>query len=46
MFPEDVSASMSAAQIEDVAVSLEYVKQYRGSHSNLNANQDICWNSV
>ena len=35
----DVSASMSAAQIEDVALSLEYVKQYRGSHSNLNANQ-------
>ena len=30
---------MSAAQIEDVALSLEYVKQYRGSHSNLNANQ-------
>ena len=35
----DVSASMSAEQIEDVALSLEYVKQYRGSHSNLNANQ-------
>ena len=35
----DASASMSAAQIEDVALSLEYVKQYRGSHSNLNANQ-------
>ena len=30
---------MSAAQIEDVALSLEYVKQYRSSHSNLNANQ-------
>ena len=30
---------MSAEQIEDVALSLEYVKQYRGSHSNLNANQ-------
>lgn len=30
---------MGAAQIEDVALSLEYVKQYRGSHSNLNANQ-------
>ena len=36
---QDASASMSAAQIEDVALSLEYVKQYRGSHSNLNANQ-------
>ena len=35
----DASASMSADQIEDVALSLEYVKQYRGSHSNLNANQ-------
>ena len=35
----DASASMSAEQIEDVALSLEYVKQYRGSHSNLNANQ-------
>ena len=35
----DASASMSTAQIEDVALSLEYVKQYRGSHSNLNANQ-------
>ena len=35
----DASASMSAAQIEDVALSLEYVKQYRGSHSNLNVNQ-------
>ena len=35
----DASASMSAVQIEDVALSLEYVKQYRGSHSNLNANQ-------
>ena len=35
----DASSSMSAAQIEDVALSLEYVKQYRGSHSNLNANQ-------
>ena len=35
----DASASMSATQIEDVALSLEYVKQYRGSHSNLNANQ-------
>ena len=35
----DASSSMSAAQIEDVALSLEYVKQYRGSYSNLNANQ-------
>ena len=35
----DASSSMSTAQIEDVALSLEYVKQYRGSHSNLNANQ-------
>ncbi len=35
----DASSSMSAAQIEDVALSLEYVKQYRGNHSNLNANQ-------
>ena len=35
----DASSSMSAAQIEDVALLLEYVKQYRGSHSNLNANQ-------
>ena len=35
----DASSSMSVAQIEDVALSLEYVKQYRGSHSNLNANQ-------
>lgn len=35
----DASSSMGAAQIEDVALSLEYVKQYRGSHSNLNANQ-------
>ena len=35
----DASSSMSATQIEDVALSLEYVKQYRGSHSNLNANQ-------
>ena len=30
---------MSATQIEDVALSLEYVKQYTGSHTNLNANQ-------
>ena len=35
----DASPSMSAAQIEDVALSLEYVKQYTGSHTNLNANQ-------
>ena len=35
----DASASMSAAQIEDVALSLEYVKQYTGNHSGLNANQ-------
>ena len=35
----DASSSMSAAQIEDVALSLEYVKRYRGSHSNLNGNQ-------
>ena len=35
----DASASMSAAQIEDVALSMEYVKQYTGSHTNLNANQ-------
>ena len=35
----DASASMSAAQIEDVALSLEYVKQYTGSHTNLNVNQ-------
>ena len=35
----DASASMSATQIEDVALSLEYVKQYTGSHTNLNANQ-------
>lgn len=35
----DASASMSAAQIEDVALSLEYVKQYTGSHTNLIANQ-------
>ena len=30
---------MSAAQIEDVALSLEYMKQYVGSHSNLSTNQ-------
>ena len=35
----DASASMSAAQIEDVALSLEYMKQYVGSHSNLSTNQ-------
>ena len=35
----DASASMSADQIEDVALSLEYMKQYAGSHSNLSANQ-------
>ena len=35
----DASASMSAAQIEDVALPMEYVKQYTGSHTNLNANQ-------
>ena len=35
----DASASMSATQIEDVALSLEYVKQYTGSHTNLNAKQ-------
>ena len=35
----DASASMSAAQIEDVALSLEYMKQYAGSHSNLSRNQ-------
>ena len=35
----DANTSMSATQIEDVALSLEYVKQYRSSHSNLNANQ-------
>ena len=36
----DASASMSADQIEDVALSLEYMKQYTGSHSNLSANQE------
>lgn len=35
----DASASMSADQIEDVALSLEYMKQYAGSHSNLSRNQ-------
>ena len=35
----DASASMSATQIEDVALSLEYVKQYTGSHTNLNAKR-------
>lgn len=35
----DASASMSADQIEDVALSLEYMKQYVVSHSNLSANQ-------
>ena len=35
----DASASMSEVQIEDVALSLEYVKQYTESHSGLNANQ-------
>ena len=35
----DASASMSATQIEDVALSLEYVKQYTGSHINLNAKR-------
>ena len=35
----DASASMSADQIEDVALSLEYMKQYAASHSNLSANQ-------
>ena len=35
----DASASMSADQIEDVALSLEYMKQYAVSHSNLSANQ-------
>ncbi len=30
---------MSADQIEDVALSLEYMKQYAGSHSNLSRNQ-------
>ena len=35
----DASVSMSADQIEDVALSLEYMKQYTGSHSNLSANQ-------
>lgn len=35
----DASASMSVDQIEDVALSLEYMKQYTGSHSNLSANQ-------
>ena len=35
----DASASMSVDQIEDVALSLEYMKQYAASHSNLSANQ-------
>ena len=35
----NASASMSADQIEDVALSIEYMKQYAGSHSNLSANQ-------
>ena len=35
----DASASMSADQIEDVVLSLEYMKQYAVSHSNLSANQ-------
>lgn len=35
----DASASMSADQIEDVALSLEYMKQYAATHSNLSANQ-------
>lgn len=35
----DASARMSADQIADVALSLEYVKQYAGSHKELNYKQ-------
>ena len=35
----DASTRMSADQIADVALSLEYVKQYAASHSSLNYKQ-------
>ena len=35
----DASTRMSANQIADVALSLEYVKQYAASHSSLNYKQ-------
>ena len=35
----DASTRMSADQIADVALSLEYVKQYANSHSGLNYKQ-------
>ena len=35
----DASTRMSADQIEDVALSLEYVKQYADSHPDLNYKQ-------
>ncbi len=37
---------MSAEQIEDVALSFEYMKQYTSSHSNLSANQGISVGTV
>ena len=35
----DASTRMSAAQISDVALSLEYIKQYAASHPELNYKQ-------
>lgn len=35
----DASTRMSSDQIADVALSLEYVKQYTASHTNLNYKQ-------
>ncbi len=38
---------MSSDQIADVALSLEYVKQYTATHTELDNNQQpTCWNSV
>ena len=37
----DASSRMSSDQIADVALSLEYVKQYTASHTNLNYKQVV-----
>ena len=42
----DASSRMSADQISDVALSLEYVKQYGEAQRNLTTNKSICWNNV
>ena len=42
----DASSRMSADQISDVALSLEYVKQYGESHKELNYKGEIAYNGT